>query len=109
MRRHIPFLPPVWLHQHLVDLFEPDDLFAVTDGLQQGRDAEIAHLAQNTFGGPYDQIECVVAEGVVPEPDAIELLENEGFDVVGIETVEVDITSPILLHSHHESAHSDRF
>ena len=80
----------MWLHEHLVDLFEPYDLFVVPDGLQQRRDAEIAHLAQNAFGGTYDQVECFVAEGVVAEPDAIELLKNEGFDVIWIEPVEVD-------------------
>ncbi len=36
MHRHVPLLPPVWLHQHLVDLLQPYDSFLISDGLQQG-------------------------------------------------------------------------
>lgn len=32
----IPFLPPVRLHEHGVDLLQPYDPFLVSDGLQQG-------------------------------------------------------------------------
>ena len=90
MHRHVPSLSPMRLHQHLVDLLQTHDLLVVPYCFQQRGNAEVAHLPQNTFGGAYDQIKSVVAEGVVTEPDAIQLFKNEGFDVIRIETVEVD-------------------
>ena len=47
---NIPFLSPVRLHEHGVDLFQPDDPFLIPDGFEQGRNAEVAHTAQDAFG-----------------------------------------------------------
>jgi hypothetical protein len=47
----------VGLEQDAVDLFEIDDLDAVTDGLEQGADAEVASAAQDAFAGADNEIE----------------------------------------------------
>ena len=38
------------LKEDAVDLFEADDVLAVSDGLKHGGEAEIAQTAQDAFG-----------------------------------------------------------
>ena len=73
------------LHEHTVDLFEPDLPFAVPDGFEQRTDAEVAYAAQNAFGGAYDECERVVGEDGVRQSALIKLVEDEALDVVGRE------------------------
>ena len=47
---NIPFLSPVRLHEHGVDLFQSHDSLLVPDRFKQGRDAEVAHAPQDAFG-----------------------------------------------------------
>ena len=76
--RQVIWLPPVRLHQHAVDLLEVDGLGAVADGLEHGAEAQVARAAQDALGGAHDQVQGLLAEGVVPELDAVELGEDEG-------------------------------
>ena len=42
-------MPPMWLHEHAIDLFESDGFGAVAYGFQQRTDAEVAGSPENTF------------------------------------------------------------
>lgn len=75
------------LHEDAVDLLEAGFALAVADGFEQGADAEVADASQKPFGGADDEGERVVGEGVVRKPAAVELVEDEGADVVGCERV----------------------
>ena len=78
------------LQEDAVDLIEADDLFAVSDGFEQGGEAEVADAPQNPFGGADDEGDGVFAEGVVTEADEVELGIEEGLQVVGIEPGDTD-------------------
>jgi len=84
------FFPPVGLHEDAVYLLEADFALAVADGFEQGADAEVADASEEAFGGADDERERVVGEGVVGQSAAVELVEDEGADVVGCEGLEVD-------------------
>lgn len=72
------------LHKDVVNLVETDDLFAVSDCLEHGGDTEVACSAQDAFGGADDEVNGIVAEGVMSQLDDIELSIDEVFHVVGI-------------------------
>ena len=42
-------MPPIWLHEYAVDLFETDGLVPVAHGLEQRTDAEVAGGSENAF------------------------------------------------------------
>src|SRR5690606_16826234 len=60
-------------------------LGAVTDGLEERAEAEVADAAEAPLGGTHDEREGVGGEDRVREPGAIELGADEGGDVVGRE------------------------
>jgi hypothetical protein len=97
------FSPPVGLHEDAVNLVKADLSVTVPDGFEQGPDAEVAYAAQDAFGGAYDQCERVVGEGAVRKPAPVELLENEDFDIIGCEGLEVygvgDAAAQILINA----------
>jgi len=67
----------VRLHEDGVDLFEIDGFGAVTNGFEQGTEAEVFYGAQGTFRGTDDEGGGVLGEGAVRESDAVELVVNE--------------------------------
>src|SRR6056297_19280 len=75
--------PPVGLHEHGVDLVEPDGGDAVVEGLVHGGYAEIARAADDALGGADYQVDRLVAERAVGERGAVELGEDEGPDILG--------------------------
>ena len=60
------------LHEDGVDLFEINGFGAVTDGFEQGTEAEVFYGAQGTFRSPYDEGSGVFGEGAVRESDTVQ-------------------------------------
>jgi len=81
---------PVGLKEDAVDLFEADNMFAVTDGFEHGGEAEVAQAAQDTLGGADHEGDSVLAEDIVAEPDEVELGVEEGPHVFGVEAGDLD-------------------
>ena len=71
------------LHQDAVDVVGADGFGVVAGGFEHGGDAEVAHAAQDAVGGAGDQLDGPFGEGVVGQPDAVELGADEAGDVVG--------------------------
>ena len=80
---------PMRLHEDTVDLIEADFALSLADGFEQGSDAEVAYAAQDAFGRAYGECEGVIGKGAVGQPAPVELVEDEGFDVVGRERFEM--------------------
>ena len=81
-------MTPVGLHEDGVDLFEIDGFCAVTDGFEQGAEAEVFHGAQGSFRGPYDECGGVLGKGAVRESDTIQLAVDEVLKCGGCEGVD---------------------
>ncbi len=63
--RLVALLAPVRLDEHAVDLLEVDGLHAVTHGLDERTEAEVARAPQDTIRRPCDQREGRRSEGLV--------------------------------------------
>jgi hypothetical protein len=70
----------VGLHEDGVDLSETKGFGAVTNGFEQGTEAEVFYGAQGTFRGAYDEGGGVLGEGAVRESDTIQLAVDEALD-----------------------------
>ena len=64
------------LHQNAVDVVDVDGFIRTADGLDHAAHTEIAGLAQDAVGGADDQLDGGLREGVVPQPDAVELAQD---------------------------------
>ncbi len=71
-------VPPVWLHEHGVDLFEPDGLGLVAHGFDEGSDAEVLDRPEGALRDPQDEADGLVGEGLVGQSDEVKLAMNEG-------------------------------
>ena len=74
------------LNEDAVDLFEVHNAGMVSDGFDEGSQAEIAGASQQTFAGTDDEGQGFRGEGVVAEAGAIQLIQNELFDGFGGQT-----------------------
>ena len=63
----VAVLSPVRLEQDAVDLLEVDGLGAVSDGLEQSAEAEVAHATKHASGGAHDEGERVRGELLMAE------------------------------------------
>lgn len=77
------------LEKDAVDLFEVDRAHAVSDGLEQSRDAQVSRSPEQAFTRADDEVEGLGGEDAVGEGDAVELAEDPAAHVVGGELGEL--------------------
>ncbi len=78
------------LEEDAVDLFEVDDASLVTDGFEQGAQAEVASAAQETIARTDDEGQRFGGEGVVTQTGPVHLGQKELFDNLGRQAREDD-------------------
>ena len=73
-------VPPVWLHEHGVDLLGVDDLCLVANGLDHAAETQVFDGSQNTLGAAGYEMNGGVGEGGVSQSEQIELPVDKGGD-----------------------------
>ena len=90
------------LDEHAVDLIEIDDSVVLPDGLEQATGAQIFGPSDDAVCGADDQGYCLFGEAIMPEPGLVELPQDEGLHVIGVELFdgggESDSAFDILVH-----------
>lgn len=84
----VGIVTPVGLHEDGVDLAEADGFDLVANGFDEGSEAEVFDGSQGAFGAASNEVESFFGEGGVWESDAVELGEDEAFELVVVEGVE---------------------
>ena len=72
-------VPPVGLHEDGVDSFEIDGFGVISDGFNEGADAEVFNGTQGAFGDAEDEGGGILGEGVARESSAV----GASIDIVG--------------------------
>jgi len=76
------------LDEDAVDLLEVDGASFIANGFQERAEAEVAEFAEQSVGGADDEVDGLLGEGVVTEADAVQLVQEEFFEVVRCEFLE---------------------
>ena len=82
----VAWLSAVRLHEHAIDLLEVERVPArepaikrsVADTLDEGCEAQVSCVSENSFGGAYDECEGFCREGRVRQSDLVELGVERG-------------------------------
>jgi len=86
----VMFCSPAGLDEDGVDLGQVDGAGLGSDGFEQAAEGEVSGAAKKSLGGADDEGERFLGEDAVSEAGAVELVEEELFDVLGGESLKDD-------------------